>query len=168
MNYVCQENSFVFDSLPHKPFCVPLKVKKLNSHIEGTPPFWGLSCRMLLPQLRKQPGQLGQEERVAASEKSQRAVATCTSATLEGQTALCSPERIFLTSRLTILVHNWIILLFFSNHSVCPRPCQMYWFRWVLHRKELSLLKRTNRKIKKKKIHLAKDSKSSPASSVNW
>lgn len=152
MNYVCQENSFVFDSLPHKPFCVPLKVKKLNSHIEGTPPFWGLSCRMLLPQLRKQPGQLGQEECVATSETSQCAVTTCTSATLEGQTALCSPERFFLTSRLTILVHNWIILLFFQTTVYVPDHVKCTGFRRVLHRKEeLSLLKRTNRKIPKKK-----------------
>jgi hypothetical protein len=45
--------------LPHKPFRVQSKErkKKLSSHIGAAPLFCQLYCRrMLLPQLRKEPG----------------------------------------------------------------------------------------------------------------
>lgn len=93
------------------------KKKKRPLHIRGSPLYCRLSWKECSRTAQEAGRVRGWEGWVAAPEKSLRAIALAASTTASCRHH-CSPKGIFLRSRLTILVHNWIIFLFFET-TVC-------------------------------------------------
>lgn len=141
INYVCRRNHyFVFDCpVLINNLVSSLKKKSVLTTSEVLP-----STAGCLEKAQEAAGS-AQEGWVAGPEKSLRAVALAAGTTaLQGHLSQKQIDCIR-----TQLNH----LLIFWNHSVCSRPCQMYWCQthWVLYRNEqLGLfLKRNSLKIPK-------------------